>query len=190
MCQSHEITGPAGALFDPATIPMRECKICRQVKSEDAFDFTGNKPYRRRQCKSCRGKRYPSGVSRQRHLEKRRAREREYARSARGRALNAQAVARWKAKNRSKVAAHTAVSRAIKRGALQRPERCEIPHCNGPARHAHHRDYAHPLDVSWLCPQHHEAEHHGAGGKYAGRVSIITNRRSAKNFHAPAELVS
>ena len=35
---------------------------------------------------------------------------------------------------------------------------CEYPNCSKKAE-AHHPDYDRPLDVIWLCPQHHKALH-------------------------------
>jgi Zn finger protein HypA/HybF involved in hydrogenase expression len=55
--------------------------------------------------------------------------------------------------------------RAIKSGALVRPEACEV--CNKAvtrkdgvtAIQAHHDDYTKPLSVRWLCPKCHKAWH-------------------------------
>ena len=61
---------------------------------------------------------------------------------------------RWIAKpgNRAKKSAHMAVYFAVKKGKLsKRP--CES--CGAEATVAHHDDYSKPLDVRWLCPQHH-----------------------------------
>lgn len=54
-----------------------------------------------------------------------------------------------------------AVYRAIKRGELKRGS-CQV--CGTDAHvHAHHDDYSKPLDVRWLCREHHR-EHHAAPG--------------------------
>ena len=52
---------------------------------------------------------------------------------------------------------HKLVYRAILKGELSRPERCEA--CDAPAAHAHHPDYSEPLNVIWLCPLHHTEQH-------------------------------
>lgn len=52
---------------------------------------------------------------------------------------------------------HKMVRAAIKRGDLMR-QPCEI--CGSQPTEAHHDDYSKPLDVRWLCHQHH-MEHHG-----------------------------
>jgi hypothetical protein len=49
------------------------------------------------------------------------------------------------------------VSNAIRTGRLAR-QGCEV--C-GDRAHAHHDDYSKPLDVRWLCSQHH-TDHHRA----------------------------
>ena len=60
-------------------------------------------------------------------------------------------------------AAHGAVSRAIKAGALSRGicELCGESH----GVEAHHDDYLEPLNVRWLCNSHHKQWHrsHGHG---------------------------
>jgi hypothetical protein len=73
--------------------------------------------------------------------------------------LNPEALRRgkkaWAARNPEKRRAQTLVGNAIRDGRLQR-QACEV--C-GSVAHAHHDDYAKPLDVRWLCVTHHK-EHH------------------------------
>lgn len=52
--------------------------------------------------------------------------------------------------------ARNAVNIRIKRGTIKR-QPCEI--CGAELAHAHHDDYNRPLDVRWLCEQHHRAIH-------------------------------
>lgn len=52
--------------------------------------------------------------------------------------------------------AYSKVKYAIKIGRLKILP-CEV--CNDPKTHAHHEDYFKPLEVTWLCPIHHKAEH-------------------------------
>jgi predicted HTH domain antitoxin len=66
--------------------------------------------------------------------------------------------------SRSDGRAHNITEKAIERGVLVRPDKCET--CGGDGRafrdgrhpiQAHHADYNQPLDVMWLCqPCHHE----------------------------------
>jgi hypothetical protein len=64
---------------------------------------------------------------------------------------------RWRETHPIREAAHQAVARALKSGALVRQP------CEECARHdgveAHHEDYTKPLTVRWLCRFHHLARH-------------------------------
>lgn len=64
-----------------------------------------------------------------------------------------------------KTGARVAVRRALEAGQISRAEECE--RCGEPNRacsdgrsylHAHHHDYARPLDVEWICALCHRAE--------------------------------
>jgi hypothetical protein len=57
--------------------------------------------------------------------------------------------------------ARVAVKTALRSGRLVRPDACE--RCGHGLPHAHHHDYAEPLDVEWLCPECHAWEHHDLG---------------------------
>lgn len=55
--------------------------------------------------------------------------------------------------------AHIATGNAIRDGKLVKGP-CE--RCGTTERiHAHHDDYAKPLEVRWLCPKHHRQHHNG-----------------------------
>jgi hypothetical protein len=54
------------------------------------------------------------------------------------------------------VLARTKVQYALQRGLLVRLA-CQI--CGWQKAQAHHEDYSRPLDVIWLCPQHHVQLH-------------------------------
>jgi len=62
----------------------------------------------------------------------------------------------WRQKNAIKRAAHLLVQYAVRKGDLLKLP-CEL--CGKKKVEAHHDDYTKPLDVRWLCKQHH-AEHH------------------------------
>ena len=66
--------------------------------------------------------------------------------------------ASWRKRHPDKVRAHNVVKYAIRDGELTIPERCsrcnalDVPQRDGRrSLHAHHKDYAKPLDVEWLC---------------------------------------
>src|SRR5262245_14039320 len=88
-----------------------------------------------------------------------RARSRAFARTARGRQLNAAAVVRWKARNPHKVQAATIARDAIRRGLIVRPATCQAIGCQRAAHHGHHQRYDRPLDLSFLCSNDHARVH-------------------------------
>jgi hypothetical protein len=67
--------------------------------------------------------------------------------------------AAYRARHRERHLAHKAVQTAVARGKLVRGV-CEV--CGKPEAHAHHEDYARPLDVRWFCKAHHEEAHSGS----------------------------
>jgi len=58
--------------------------------------------------------------------------------------------------------ARLAVRRAIESGVMVRLP-CEK--CGAEPSHGHHDDYSKPLDVRWLCPEHHREHHAKATGE-------------------------
>jgi hypothetical protein len=54
--------------------------------------------------------------------------------------------------------ARSRIRKRIMRGSLIR-QACDI--CGDPKSQAHHHDYTKPLEVRWLCAQHHKDAHHG-----------------------------
>ena len=59
-------------------------------------------------------------------------------------------------RNPLKAAARLAVARAVASGRLVR-QPCAV--CGAPEVQSHHEDYARPLDVRWLCFEHHMEVH-------------------------------
>lgn len=64
---------------------------------------------------------------------------------------------RAKEKNPLRFAAMQAVQSAVRNGSLVK-QPCEV--CASPVVEAHHDDYTKPLQVRWLCREHHVKEHH------------------------------
>lgn len=64
----------------------------------------------------------------------------------------------WRRRNAAKYSAHLAVQRGLTSGEITR-QPCEV--CGNPKTDAHHEDYAAPLQVRWLCRQHHTRLHSG-----------------------------
>ena len=80
---------------------------------------------------------------------------RAYASTPEGLAAGARAKRAYAERNPVKRAAQVACGNAIRDGRLIR-QPCEI--CGAVAQ-AHHDDYSKPLDVRWLCSEHHAEWH-------------------------------
>lgn len=63
---------------------------------------------------------------------------------------------KYRAENPRKRSAHRKVEVAIRTGRMTRKP-CGM--CGNVNSQAHHDDYSKPLDVIWLCPQHHKQRH-------------------------------
>jgi hypothetical protein len=79
-----------------------------------------------------------------------------YATTDGGKAALASRRRRYIARNPEKRAAHIITGNAIRDGRLF-VESCEV--CGSWKTHAHHDDYSKPLDVRWLCAEHHSLWH-------------------------------
>lgn len=75
---------------------------------------------------------------------------------ARGNRQSAQELREYRAKYPKKYKAHCLINNAIKTKKLFR-EPCEV--CGKEHTHGHHDDYDRPLNVRWLCPEHHRQWH-------------------------------
>lgn len=64
----------------------------------------------------------------------------------------------WQTANKPKRQAHVLVGNAVRDGLLKKPDVCE--RCGDVGSiHAHHENYACPLDVMWLCSICHGIRH-------------------------------
>jgi len=65
---------------------------------------------------------------------------------------------KWTKANRYKTVIYQALSRAIARGDIVRPDRCE--RCGqGGMVHGHHDSYNRPFEVRWMCALCHMTIH-------------------------------
>ena len=85
----------------------------------------------------------------------------EYNKSAAGH----KSLSKYKAKNSVKVSAHNEVNKAMQRGDIERLP-CEC--CGNEKAEAHHDDYLKPLDVRFLCREHHIKWHQENGEGMSG----------------------
>lgn len=80
----------------------------------------------------------------------------DYYQTEKGKLISFAAKKRWQEKNKEKRKAHTKVQTALRNGSLVKLP-CEK--CGNPESEAHHEDYSFPLDVNWLCSEHHAELH-------------------------------
>jgi hypothetical protein len=133
----------------------KRCIGCGEEKPLDSFYRSkGAKDGRKSRCKPC---------AHAQTLEWRRAnreRHNEYNRKKRAREPGRKREERRRERREQpeKYSARQAVRWALKTGRLVRPDSCE--ECGKDCTpHAHHPDYSRKLDVCWLCPLCHKAEH-------------------------------
>jgi len=138
------------------------CKQCLTEKDASAF-YVSN----RTRCKECikaavRAN-YQENREHFRAYEKARASQphrvaarREYQATLNGRLRHAAANQRWMNAHPERKRATTQVNNAITRGKLRRLP-CLV--CGEQPAEGHHPDYSRPLDVMWLCNEHHRAAH-------------------------------
>jgi hypothetical protein len=81
----------------------------------------------------------------------------------RARSMEAKRLERqkWRSENREKYLAQKALQKAVARGTITRPEKCEGCGAEGVQIHGHHPDYSKRFEVAWLCPPCHGKEHAG-----------------------------
>jgi hypothetical protein len=154
--------------YEEATM-RRGYKTCLKCKTEKPVgEFTPAKRYLNglySWCKECVRER-----DRERAADPEfRAKGRERTRAYRKRNAEAQReqARQHRRENPEKIRAQNAINGRVRHGTLTR-QPCRV--CGSSERvHAHHPDYAKPLDVYWLCAQHHRQLH-------TGRVVIVRPR--------------
>jgi hypothetical protein len=133
----------------------KECFKCKSVKPLIEFykhsmmaDGHLNK------CKECT----KSDVNKHRsdNLDKIRAYDRERGKDAHRIKQNVDVTRAWRAEDKRRQKAHSAVSREIRSGRLQRQP---CVRCGEIKSLAHHEDYDKPLEVMWLCQPCHKQRH-------------------------------
>lgn len=134
---------------------MKECFKCHAIKPlEEFYKHSAMTDGHLNKCKVC------TKADVKKHREKNIERIREYDRERgknKGRMQRAAEVTKaWRAEDKRRSAAHSAVARAIKKGELVPQPCCR---CNAPTSVAHHEDYDKQLDVMWLCQPCHKQRH-------------------------------
>ncbi len=131
---------------------MKPCFKCNEIKPlTEYYKHSGMKDGHLNKCKSCAKK----DVHVHRHESTSREKILAYDR-ARGNRQTLQYLKEYREKYPKKYKAHSIVNYAIKSKKLFR-EPCEI--CGNQNTHGHHDDYEKPLNVRWLCSEHHRKWH-------------------------------
>ena len=144
---------------------VKVCSICGEEKIIGEFyKQAGGKYGVTSRCKDCLKK--IDKINRERFRARRLARKKAYNREHKQERKaykqahpeqQSKSLRRWKIKNSEKASAHKKVARAISSGKIKRCP-CEI--CGTTINiHAHHDNYKKPLDVIWLCAEHHRWIH-------------------------------
>jgi len=132
---------------------MKLCNTCETEKDESLFHKRkASSDGLAARCKTCQ-KVYDKARAKdpQRELARR-----IYAQSEEGRLKSNKAKAEYRKRNPKKTAAHSKVARALRSGDISKMP-CEK--CGGLNVHAHHDDYSIPLNIRWLCDNHHNEWH-------------------------------
>jgi hypothetical protein len=139
---------------------MKQCKRCGTEKHPSEFYVNrAKKDGLTIYCKVCCEAIRKRWAQSERGAEICRKRVREYRKTDAGKASHRADSARQRADNRKKIEARKAVFHAINDGTLVKWPVCAIPECECTKVEAHHADYDAPLDVVWLCRDHHRMCH-------------------------------
>lgn len=135
-------------------------KVCFKCgHKKDISEFYAHpkmKDGRLNKCKECTKKDNKNNYVSDR--EKHAAYERRRFKSPERKAKILEYQRRRRAKDPVKTKARQATAYALRKGKLRRLP-CEV--CGSPKSQAHHADYTKPLEVRWLCFQHHRELEHG-----------------------------
>jgi transposase-like protein len=131
----------------------KTCTSCGKDKAASKFQVRrASKDGLTARCKKCLSNYDKSRANEPHRVEARKA----YLKTEAGKSAATKAKKRYIERSAIKRGAHVIVGNAIRDGRLIRMP-CEI--CGSVSVHAHHDDYAKPLEVRWLCPKHHKQWH-------------------------------
>jgi hypothetical protein len=136
-------------------VPVKRCFKCDQTKPTS--EFYGHPQMADRtlsKCKECTRK--DVRENRTKNIEYYRAYDRMRFHRPDRRAQHKRNFIRYAAMHPERRAAQCAVSNAVRDKRLFK-QPCEV--CGSAKVEAHHDDYSKPLEVRWLCKEHHMAHH-------------------------------
>ena len=132
---------------------MKYCGTCKTEKPCSEFGARkASSDGLAHKCKQCQKEYDKSRLKDPKRMKARR----DYQKTETGKARHKEATKRWVDRNTIKRAAHIIAGNAIRKGSIVRRD-CEV--CGKQNAEAHHDDYARPLDVRWLCVEHHNEWH-------------------------------
>lgn len=138
-------------------LEFKTCSKCGQTKPTALFyERKNGKEGLRPSCKHCCNETHRVYVQSLCGKESKKKASYRYKKTPRGREAERQSKYRYGEKYPERRRAHNQTSVAIRSGRLVR-QPCEV--CGDEPTHAHHNDYARPLDVRWLCRHHHDLHH-------------------------------
>jgi hypothetical protein len=133
----------------------KKCFKCNAIKPlEDFYRHAAMADGRLNKCKYCAKK--DAGKHRIDNIERVREYDRERAKSPHRAKLAAGITRIWRAEDKRRQAAHSAVARAVRSGNLTKKP---CARCGDEKSVAHHEDYDKKLDVIWLCTPCHKQRH-------------------------------
>lgn len=133
----------------------KKCLKCHEEKGLDMFyRHEHMRDGRVNKCKECARK--EATENRKKNIDRVRAYDRARSKNPERIALATEVSRRWRAQDRRRAAAHSAVARAIRAGTLERKP-CQ--RCGEEKSLAHHEDYSNQLEVVWLCQPCHKERH-------------------------------
>ncbi len=153
------------------------CTSCGVKKSNSSYGKrSASKDGLSASCKICLS--FRDEVKYERNKAERIRRSNLFHKTEAGKKSAKASVKKWVEKNVDRKAAHLALRLAVKKGLVMPWPVCAIPECSCiPV--AHHPDYSRPLDVVWLCDQHHKDIHRSA--RRIGREIAFQKSLETKN---------
>lgn len=151
---------------------MKVCSGCGSTKAEEQFyKHASMADGYMSKCKECakndvrvnrerRSEHYQAYDAERSMSPQRMALREKYRRTPKGRAAARRAADKYQSENPERYKANYSANNAVKAGKLF-PLPCE--ECGETKVHAHHDDYARPLNVRWLCAEHHKQWHSDNG---------------------------
>ena len=136
---------------------MKKCSKCGEEKDASQFQKRmASKDFLTSSCKSCLKERDKKRDQDPARIQM----KKDYSTTEKGKAARGRAQKKWLESNPVKRAVHITTGNAIRDGKLIKMP-CEC--CEDKVVHAHHDDYAKPLEVRWLCSKCHERWHEENG---------------------------